>query len=400
MRTLITMALLCLCVTVHGGPKNKAKKAISQARDWVKSGKNLDKAEASMLTLLTDSDQHDNPKVWLTLLDALRKQYEQGNEQLYLKQKVDTARLFDVTLRLFRQMQAFDSIDAKPNSKGKVEPTYRKDHAQWLHLVRPNLYNGGLFFIRKQNVQAAYPYFEQYVNTMKQPLFSAHRYEERDTLLPHAAYWATYCAWKMKDVTRVLEHRDLALKDVSHREMLLQYLADTYRLSNDSSLYVKTLEEGFECFPRSPFFFSRLMEHFSALGEWTKALQLANRAQEADSTSALVQLAKSTVLLNMEKWEEAFTLSAPLTQLGDTLPEAWLNAGLAKYNEGVVTLLSPRPNRAKQQRQACYRAALPYLEHYRSLCPTDKEKWGVPLYTIYLDLNMGKEFDEIDKILK
>ena len=27
-------------------------------------------------------------------------------------------------------------------------------------------------------------------------------------------------------------------------------------------------------------------------------------------------------------------------------------------------------------------------------------KWAFPLYTIYLNLNMGKEFDEIDKIMK
>ena len=30
--------------------------------------------------------------------------------------------------------------------------------------------------------------------------------------------------------------------------------------------------------------------------------------------------------------------------------------------------------------------------------PESKEKWLSPLYTIYLNLNMGKEFDAIDKI--
>ena len=28
-----------------------------------------------------------------------------------------------------------------------------------------------------------------------------------------------------------------------------------------------------------------------------------------------------------------------------------------------------------------------------------KDKWGTPLYTIYLNLNMGKEFEEIDRII-
>lgn len=46
-----------------------------------------------------------------------------------------------------------------------------------------------------------------------------------------------------------------------------------------------------------------------------------------------------------------------------------------------------------------YRKALPYLERYRQLAPDMKDRWSRPLYTIYLNLNMGKEFDEIDKII-
>ena len=47
----------------------------------------------------------------------------------------------------------------------------------------------------------------------------------------------------------------------------------------------------------------------------------------------------------------------------------------------------------------CYRNAMPYLERYRALAPEQKSKWALPLYTIYLNLNMGKQFDEIDKLL-
>ena len=45
-----------------------------------------------------------------------------------------------------------------------------------------------------------------------------------------------------------------------------------------------------------------------------------------------------------------------------------------------------------------YKESLPYLEKYRLLAPEQKAQWVSPLYTIYLNLNMGKEFDEIDKI--
>ena len=46
-----------------------------------------------------------------------------------------------------------------------------------------------------------------------------------------------------------------------------------------------------------------------------------------------------------------------------------------------------------------YKEALPYLEKYRAMRPDRKDKWALPLYTIYLNLNMGKEFDEIDKLM-
>ena len=45
-----------------------------------------------------------------------------------------------------------------------------------------------------------------------------------------------------------------------------------------------------------------------------------------------------------------------------------------------------------------YEKALPYLEKYKELSPNQKDKWLAPLYTIYLNLNMGKEFDAIDKL--
>ena len=40
------------------------------------------------------------------------------------------------------------------------------------------------------------------------------------------------------------------------------------------------------------------------------------------------------------------------------------------------------------------------METYRLLAPEKKEKWGPALYRIYFNLNLGKQFDEIDRLLK
>ncbi len=62
------------------------KKEISQAQEFIKSRKSLDKAEESMRKLLKDSVNRSNIKIYVTLAEAVRAQYEQGNENLYLKE--------------------------------------------------------------------------------------------------------------------------------------------------------------------------------------------------------------------------------------------------------------------------------------------------------------------------
>lgn len=87
------------------------KKEITAARDQVKAGKDLNKAQASMEKLLKDSANLGNKKIWVTLFDAVRKQYEQGNEKLYLKQKYDTAQLFNLGRQMFLIAQGLDSVE-------------------------------------------------------------------------------------------------------------------------------------------------------------------------------------------------------------------------------------------------------------------------------------------------
>jgi hypothetical protein len=40
------------------------------------------------------------------------------------------------------------------------------------------------------------------------------------------------------------------------------------------------------------------------------------------------------------------------------------------------------------------------MERYRFLKLEEKDKWAAALYNIYLNLNMGREFQEIDRMLR
>ena len=67
------------------------KKELSQARSYIKSGKDYDKAEKLMTGLLANPNHRTNIKVYATWYDAVSGQYAQANEKLYLKQAYDTA---------------------------------------------------------------------------------------------------------------------------------------------------------------------------------------------------------------------------------------------------------------------------------------------------------------------
>ena len=211
------LTLLVTLLLLFNTPCLRAqKKEIAQARSYIKSGKNLDKAEKLMADLLAaDSANMLNPKIHVLLYTAVRRQYEAGNEKLYLRQQYDTASLFNLTKRMFDICQRFDSIDARPDKKGRVRPDYRRDHSRELDAIRRNLYLGGRFFLAHNTVEEAFSFFNAYLDCARQPLFTDYHYDERDTLMAEVAYWATYTGFRERQPEHILEIRRTGLEDTA-----------------------------------------------------------------------------------------------------------------------------------------------------------------------------------------
>lgn len=395
-RITLLLCIICICLQI-----NAQKKEISLAKDNIKKGTNLEQAESSMANLLKDSANRNNEKIWLTLYEAQKKQYEQGNEKLYLKQDYDTAKLFLSVKKMFQTLEGLDSVDAQTDKKGRVKLVYRKKHAAMLDVHRRNLYNGGAYFVNKQNFKEAYNFFDMYLNCSIQPLFTGYKYDETDKNMPSAAYWAVYCGYKLQDPKATLHYAYWALKDTAHYQYMLQYLAETYKMEKDTMRYVSVLEEGFKKYPRFPFFFPRLIEYYTKKEQYDSALSLCDKALQVNDSSNLFKFTKSSVLLSLKRYKECIDLCDSVIAKDSTILGAYLNAGLSYFNQAVEADKALRQT-AKQKKEIIqlYKKALPYLEKYRKMIPDEKGLWGLPLYTIYLNLNMGKEFDEIDKLLK
>ena len=369
---------------------------MAEAENYLRSGKNYDKAEQLMTNLLKDSANQQNPRIYDLWLQAVEKQYQAINEKMYKHQAVDTLKLFTLNRRIFSIAETLDSIDARPDKKGRVSPDYRKDNSLRLLGYRPNLFFGGAHHLRKGDFPTAYDFFETYIDCARQPLFTDHDLMNTDARMDEAAYWATYCGYRMNDPVLTLRHHELARRDTSKLDYTLQYVAEAWKQLGDKQRYAEILWEGFAFFPQSTYFFPRLMDAYTAKGNYEQALSVADEALKADSLNELYLFAKSTMLLNLGRNAECLEISNRLIAINDQMADAYYNAGTACLN--IILKMDSR--RHKKQIRKIYQKAQPYMETYRQLAPEAKDKWGPALYRIYFNLNLGKQFDEIDKILK
>lgn len=389
----ITITIGCILLSVVCVAQ---RRQIGDARTILKSGKNLDKAEKLMTDLLKDSANLENPRIYDVWLEAVEKQYGQLNEKMYKKEKIDTVQLFTLTKRMFTIAERLDSLDMLPDKKGKVNLHYRKANSEKLMTYRPNLFFGGAYYVRKSEFDKAFDLFETYIDCSQQPLFEAQDLMNTDTRMGEAAYWASYSGYRMNDPVKTLRYIELARRDTAKLESTLLYAAEAWRMLNDETQYQTILWEGFRLNPHSSYFFPRLIDSYTARGNYEQGLAVANEALKSDSLNQLFLFAKSTMQLNLGQYADCLMTSEQLINMNCEMADAYYNAGTACLN--IILKMDSRNH--KKQIKRMYQRALPYMEAYRRLAPQEKDRWAPALYRIYFNLNMGKQFDEIDKLLQ
>ena len=125
-------------------------------------------------------------------------------------------------------------------------------------------------------------------------------------------------------------------------------------------------------------------------------MALADSALALCDSCEIFLFAKSSVLLKMERWKESVVYSERLIHQNDSLAEPFFNAGTAFTNMAETQ----EALNDKSLRRTYYQKARTYMEYYRQLMPNEKRKWAPVLYRIYLNLNLGKQFDEMDRLLR
>ena len=379
--------------------KKEIRKVLSQAKTSLKQGKDLQNVEKSLNNLLADSANIHDEKMHIMLFQTLEMQYQQGNEKLFLKQKYDTASLFITARKMFHTLNRLDSVETMLGENKAVAPKNRKLYAQRLSPYYQNLYTGGIYFLNHQKYDEALRCIETYLNAPKWSLFSNEKISQDSSVTYHAAYIAFISNYRMSEHNCALQYKDAALNYLPRYEYSLQCLSDIYQKEQMKDSYLSVLSIGVDSFPKSTFFFPRLVDAYCEENEYEKALSLTEKVIASDTTNLLLHVTKQTLLLNLARYNECIKEGQEINNVNDSIPEVHYNIALAYYNQALIKdkELRNKPRERVRQVNALYRQCLPYMERFRKLAPNQRDRWRPVLYDIYLNLNMGKEFEKIEK---
>ena len=216
-----------------------------------------------------------------------------------------------------------------------------------------------------------------------------------------AAFWTIVSGYKLNRPDSALKYNELALSNKHYRRRALQYISDIYLMKGDTIKYIETLNLGFKENKKSKFFFLRLMDYYNDRNQLDEAMAIVDTALVNDKDNVLFLFAKSNILLNMGCYLKCIAVCDTILKINDTLSDVYYNAGVSYLNLAIgleKTAVSKRKNR--KQIIDYYKKSLPYMEKYREMRPDDKNKWAPSLYNIYLKLNMGRQFEEMNNILQ
>ena len=400
------LLLFCfIALTLHTLPV-EAQKQLKSLRAYVKA-KNTGEAMKEVVRLEADSVCRMIPELYELAVRTQELINDVENEKVYLKQQCDTNKFFNSTLQIFNYAVKGDSVERSLNAGKKAKFKLRKKHAEMLRKYYPNLNMGARYFYTRGKFEEAKNLLEMSLLMARQPMWADQPVDSTHKEFVSNMYRYTYSAYISQDYTKVERYKHILLNMPEYEESVVEICARSAEKLGKTSDYEKYLRLGIGKFPHEEYFFEELAKIYMKAERYKDAVKLADWYYQTDTTSNKALRLKVQALYSMQSIEECVEVAKHLAKR-DTLsqyPEVNYYVGqlmMSQIDSLVVptNMFSEEFKETTKRRKAICSAARPYLERYRSLNPQDSEKWAPFLYKIYLELNLGKEFEDICKILQ
>ena len=392
-------------------PVPTVKSLLKDARQSIKNKRDQARHEQTLQEALKREGLSNADKAEIRHMQAMLNISINDAENLkaYLKQKYDTAAYFNTLLKASEYALQSDSLDALPDEKGRQKFVLRSKNREILLKNRSNIYNGGRFFLRKNDYSKALPYFVSFLKMRQASMLENEVSVQQDGLYPTVSMYAMVCSYNCKMPQKALTFIDEAMNGVASDKLpiLQEYKVRCYSAIHDTANWVTELHKGCKLYPNHDYFFTSLLDFYESSKSYDEGISLCDSILHNVGDKPLYYYAKSLMYLHKEQWQDCIDMC------DSTLCRDSLNAN-AHYNRGIsyVNLameleesVNNLRNKSKQRKEQAaildlYRKARPSFETLRQLLPDDQRRWAPPLYRIYLNLNCGKEFEEMEQILK
>ena len=381
-----------------------AQKELKTLRSYVKNGKTGDAIKEAE-RLAADSTWRMEPNVYAAKFQAHKQVYLAQNEKMYLKQKADTTAYFSAIHDMFVSALQCDSAERYQMKEKKRKMRHRSVHTSQLSSLLPNLLSGAGYFYSHGLYAQAGTTSSLLLNLEKDTLFWDHAtmpqiqpLQRQLTALIHVQ-----SHYQTKQYREMFLHSDEALKYAPAWGEVMEELAVGHLQLGDTTAYCKMLEEALDSLPARQTLYDRLRLIYYQDNAHEKLLSAARHVQSADSLRLDCRRDELVALYNLERYDELLGSAPTLLALSPEDPIGHYYAGMC-YVAKAKAVPVPVKRSATQsykklvaQRKGFYKQARGPLETYRRLCPDKASHWAPPLYDIYLNLNLGKEFEEISK---
>lgn len=421
-KVLFTVALLLVAGFTFA--QVKAVKEAKQVASAVQP--DFAKAEKLINQALTNPETKDQAETWDVAGFIQRRRSEKEMENAYLRKPYDTLQVYNSALNMCRYYFKCDELAQIPNEKGKVKNKYRKPNSSTILAERGNLINGGIQYYNrylenenKEDGEKALSFFGTYVDIAGHPMFAEDATVKADTLLPQIAYYAAMVATRLEDYPGVLKYAPYAKDDKEVGKYAMEFVSLALKAQGETDKWVASLQEGVQKYPDHQFFFGNLIDYYSNNNKYDEAMKFADDMLAKDPNNSFYLYVKGylyhnqyTVLKEEKKddevaaaLEKAIEFYQKTTEVDPNYAEAYSNLGLVyclqaqDYSEKSTTDVNdPKYKEDQEVLKTFYEKARPCYEKARELQPDKKELWLNGLYRVYYNLEMGPEFEEIEKL--
>ena len=186
----------------------------------------------------------------------------------------------------------------------------------------------------------------------------------------------------------------------------MEFISTALKAEGDTVKWIASLKEGIQKYPEHSFFFGHLIDYYSNNNKYDEAMQFADDMLAKDPNNTFYLYVKGYLYHNMKDYDKAIEFYKKTIEVDPNYAEAYSNLGLIyclqaqDFSEKATTDINdPKYKEDQATLKTFYEKAKPYYEKARELKPDQKDLWLNGLYRVYYNLQMGPEFEEIEKLM-